>query len=108
MNNRLTASNQSIAVSIIAMFLRRLADAAQHQLVRQRQLGAPVQVGLLALAVGGLDVDDLERAKIVSKSSGKVSLLTPKERLRRGAQAGAWPEFLHAPLPRSPGISNDY
>ncbi|WP_308210377.1 DUF1156 domain-containing protein [Microbacterium sp. CnD16-F] len=43
---------------------------------------------LLALAVGGLDVDDLERAKIVSKSSGKVSLLTPKERLRRGADSG--------------------
>jgi adenine-specific DNA methylase len=38
---------------------------------------------LLALAVGGLDVDELERAKIVSKASGKVRLLTPKERLRR-------------------------
>lgn len=43
---------------------------------------------LLALAVGGLDVDDLERAKIVSKSSGKVTLLTPRERLRRGADSG--------------------
>lgn len=43
---------------------------------------------LLALAVGGLDVDDLEHAKIVSKSSGKVTLLTPKERLRRGADSG--------------------
>jgi len=43
---------------------------------------------LLALAVGSLDVDDLERAKIVSKSSGKVTLLTPKERLRRGADSG--------------------
>lgn len=43
---------------------------------------------LLALAVGGLDVDDLARAKIVSKSSGKVTLLTPKERLRRGADSG--------------------
>ncbi|MFJ7140073.1 DUF1156 domain-containing protein [Micrococcus luteus] len=43
---------------------------------------------LLALAVGGLDVDDLERAKIMSKSSGKVTLLTPKERLRRGADSG--------------------
>lgn len=43
---------------------------------------------LLALAVGGLDVDVLERAKIVSKSSGKVTLLTPKERLRRGADSG--------------------
>lgn len=43
---------------------------------------------LLALAVGGLDMDDLERAKIVSKSSGKVTMLTPKERLRRGADSG--------------------
>ncbi len=42
---------------------------------------------LLALAVGGLDVDDLERAKVVSKSAGKVTLLTPKERLRRGADS---------------------
>lgn len=43
---------------------------------------------LLALAVGGLDVDELERAKIVSKASGKVKLLTPKERLRREADSG--------------------
>lgn len=43
---------------------------------------------LLALAVGGLDVDELERAKLVSKASGKVKLLTPKERLRRGADSG--------------------
>lgn len=50
---------------------------------------------LLALAVGGLDVDDLERAKVVSKSAGKVTLLTPKERLRRGADSelpGVTPE----------------
>lgn len=43
---------------------------------------------LLALAVGGLDVDELERAKIVSKASGKVKLMTPKERLRREADSG--------------------
>lgn len=43
---------------------------------------------LLALAVGGLDVDELERAKIVSKASGKVKLFTPKERLRREADSG--------------------
>lgn len=42
---------------------------------------------LLALAVGGLDVDDLERAKIVSKSAGTVSLLAPEERLRRDADS---------------------
>lgn len=50
---------------------------------------------LLALAVGGLDVDDLERAKILSKKTGKVSLLAPVERLRRGAdsdQPGVKPE----------------
>ena len=40
---------------------------------------------LLALAVGGLDVDVLERAKVVSKASGTVTLLAPKDRLRRGA-----------------------
>jgi len=39
---------------------------------------------LLALAVGGLDIDHLEHAKVVSKGAGKVKLLTPKERLRRG------------------------
>lgn len=42
---------------------------------------------LLALAVGGLDVDVLERAKIVSKSAGTVSLLAPEERLRRDADS---------------------
>ena len=50
---------------------------------------------LLALAVGGLDVDELERAKIISKASGKVKLLTPKERLRRGTDSelpGVTPE----------------
>lgn len=42
---------------------------------------------LLALAVGGLDVDALERAKVVSKSAGKVTLLTPSERVRRGGDS---------------------
>lgn len=49
---------------------------------------------LLALAVG-LDVDELERAKVISKQAGKVKLLTPKERLRRGADSelpGVTPE----------------
>ncbi|MGW2147483.1 DUF1156 domain-containing protein [Nonomuraea bangladeshensis] len=41
---------------------------------------------LLALAVGGLDVDKLERAKILKKGSGTVKLLTPSERVRRGAE----------------------
>lgn len=36
----------------------------------------------LALAVGGLDVDELQRAKIVDKKTGVVRLLSPKERLR--------------------------
>lgn len=38
---------------------------------------------LLALAVGGLDLETLERARVVSKSAGKVSLLAPRDRLRR-------------------------
>ncbi|MFJ9420187.1 DUF1156 domain-containing protein [Streptomyces sp. NPDC101227] len=44
---------------------------------------------LLALAVGGLDVDALERAKVVSKSAGKVTLLSPSERVRRGGDSNA-------------------
>lgn len=50
---------------------------------------------LLALAVGGIDVDALERAKIISKAQGKVTLLPPQERLRRGADStlpGVTPE----------------
>lgn len=38
----------------------------------------------LALAVGGLDVDEVAQAKIVEKKSGTVRLLAPKERIRRG------------------------
>jgi putative DNA methylase len=37
----------------------------------------------LALAVGGLDVDALVRAKILDKKSGTVSLLPPNKRVRR-------------------------
>ncbi|MEU4680970.1 DUF1156 domain-containing protein [Micromonospora sp. NPDC023737] len=36
----------------------------------------------LALAVGGLDIDELQRAKILVKKTGTVRLLTPKERVR--------------------------
>lgn len=39
---------------------------------------------LLALAVGGLDIEALERAKVVSKSAGTVTLLAPQDRVRRG------------------------
>lgn len=42
---------------------------------------------LLALAVGGLDLDTLERAKVIAKKSGSVVLLAPKDRLRRGADS---------------------
>jgi putative DNA methylase len=38
----------------------------------------------LALAVGGLDVTELERAKILTAKSGTVRLLSPTERVRRG------------------------
>lgn len=36
----------------------------------------------LALAVGGLDIDELVQAKIVDKKTGTVRLLSPQERLR--------------------------
>jgi putative DNA methylase len=38
----------------------------------------------LALAVGGLDIDELVRAKLVTKKSGTVELLPPGKRVRRG------------------------
>lgn len=38
---------------------------------------------LLALAVGGLDVDYLARAKIIEKKAGAVRILQPRERVRR-------------------------
>jgi putative DNA methylase len=37
----------------------------------------------LALAVGGLDLDDLVKAKLVTKKSGTVVLTQPKDRVRR-------------------------
>ncbi|MET7666779.1 DUF1156 domain-containing protein [Micromonospora luteifusca] len=42
---------------------------------------------LLALAVGGLDIDRLTQAKVLRKGSGTVSLLSPEDRLRRGAES---------------------
>jgi adenine-specific DNA methylase len=36
----------------------------------------------LALAVGALDIDELQRAKVLEKKAGTVRLLSPKERLR--------------------------
>jgi len=38
----------------------------------------------LALAVGGLDVDELAQAKLVEKKAGTVVLLPPAKRVRRG------------------------
>lgn len=38
---------------------------------------------LLALATGGMSVEDLERAKVLTKKSGTVTLLAPKDRVRR-------------------------
>jgi adenine-specific DNA methylase len=40
----------------------------------------------LALAVGGLDVDELVRARILEKKSGTVVLVAPAKRLRRRAE----------------------
>ena len=42
---------------------------------------------LLALAVGGLDIDELAQARILKKGSGTVKLLQPHERVRRGADS---------------------
>lgn len=50
---------------------------------------------LLALAVGGMDVDDLVSGKVVSRQAGVVRLLEPKDRLRRdsnGQLPGVRPE----------------
>jgi adenine-specific DNA methylase len=40
----------------------------------------------LALAVGGLDVESLVKAKIIEKKSGTVGLLAPSKRVRRKAE----------------------
>ena len=86
-------------------------DAAREEVVRlqrQRLVGAPValdplsdftliawdtfraaefpfdEARRLALAVGGLDVDELAHAKLIAKKAGTVRLLTPEKRVRRG------------------------
>ncbi len=43
----------------------------------------------LALAVGGLDIDELARAKVLEKKSGTVVLLPPSKRVRRRSEAEA-------------------
>ena len=43
----------------------------------------------LALATGGLDVDELARARLVEKKAGTVVLLPPERRVRRGADDDA-------------------
>jgi hypothetical protein len=86
-------------------------DAAREEVVRlqrQRLVGAPValdplsdftliawdtfraaefpfdEARRLALAIGGLDVDELAHAKLIAKKAGTVVLLTPEKRVRRG------------------------
>ncbi len=44
---------------------------------------------LLALAVGGLDIDYLTKAKVLKKKAGTVELLAPEERIRRGNEGDA-------------------
>jgi putative DNA methylase len=51
----------------------------------------------LALAVGGLDIEELRRAKVLEKKSGTVVLLPPAKRVRRDADleaglSGVYPE----------------
>jgi adenine-specific DNA methylase len=89
-------------------------DAAREEVVRlqrQRLVGAPValdplsdftliawdtfraaefpydEARRLALAIGGLDVDELSHAKLIVKKAGTVQLLTPEKRVRRGDDA---------------------
>lgn len=57
----------------------------------------------LALAIGGLDIEDLRRAKILDKRSGTVALLPPGKRVRRGADLdaglpGVYPEATAFPV----------
>jgi adenine-specific DNA methylase len=55
----------------------------------------------LALATGGLDVDDLARARLVEKKAGTVVLLPPERRLRRGSDddlPGVRPEEVSFPI----------
>jgi putative DNA methylase len=56
---------------------------------------------LLALAVGGLEVDDLVRAKVLRKKTGTVILLPPVERLRRSTDS-------HLPGVRPEAAGFDY
>lgn len=55
----------------------------------------------LALATGGLDVDDLARARLVEKKAGTVVLLPPERRLRRGSDdelPGVRPDEVSFPI----------
>jgi putative DNA methylase len=55
----------------------------------------------LALATGGLDVDDLARARLVEKKAGTVVLLPPERRLRGGTDddlPGVRPEEVSFPI----------
>ena len=58
----------------------------------------------LALAVGGLDVDELVRAKILEKKSGTVVLLSPAKRIRRKAESEATLPGIHAEATRFPVV----
>jgi adenine-specific DNA methylase len=89
-------------------------DAARAEVVRlqrQRLVGAPValdplsdftliawdtfraaefpydEARRLALAIGGLDVDELAHARLIVKKAGTIQLLTPEKRVRRGDDA---------------------
>lgn len=56
---------------------------------------------LLALAVGGLDIKELVQAKVIAEGKGKVTLLPPKERLRRAGDSdlpGVRPEASSYPV----------
>jgi len=51
----------------------------------------------LAMAVGGMDVDELKKSRVLKRETGTVTLLSPAKRLRREAEheaglSGVFPE----------------
>ncbi len=57
----------------------------------------------LALAVGGLDIDELARARVLERKSGTVKLLPPEKRVRRlgdheAGLSGVYPEATEFPV----------
>ena len=57
----------------------------------------------LAMAVGGMDVDELKKSRVLKRETGTVTLLPPAKRLRREAEheaglSGVYPEATSFPV----------